>query len=103
MKIVVDLVPYEVTEVPEPMDIAGTTYKIKNFLGLDGIEALKRSNPFNESSGYIGHTLIDVYEDKLIIRCLVGGFNTFQSVLSIIIDAYPSIGWECLDNSGWRE
>lgn len=64
----VDLVTYQVTV--RRLSSSGVVYTLPNFLGEDGIDSLKRSNSYNEASGYIENNLVDVYPDKILISIL---------------------------------
>lgn len=98
MQVTVDLVPYDVkVEKPKPGEIEVYKYTMRNFLGMDGYNFLKRKNPYNEPSGTIDHlvTLVNVSEDELEFIC--PDLESFLKSLDYLLDAYQSVGWECLN------
>lgn len=105
MQVVIDLVPYDVKVVPAPKGtISGTTYILKNFLGTDGINILKRRNSYNEPCGYINHSTSD--GDTLLvmvtvtdeeIEVIADNEDVFLSAMDYLLNAYSSVGWECLE------
>jgi len=82
-----------------PNQIATCEHSIENIWGLEGLEALKRSNHYGDPCGYVGNTLIAVEEDKITFNSInEKHFNdTIEDVVRQIHLAYPSVGWELLE------
>lgn len=104
MIITIDHVPYEVQKTLNPANcIQSCKLTIVNFLGMDGIEALKRANGYGDPCGYFYAlsvpVLITVEKHSIEIQFPNEHFadTHIESVIQYLINAYPSVGWECLD------
>lgn len=99
MQVTVDLVPYQVKVIPPIKGtISGTKYVMPNFLGLDGLNSLKRKNSYNEPCGYIAHLMVMLTVEETELEFIADNEDKFLKALDYLLDAYPSVGWECLED-----
>jgi hypothetical protein len=88
----IDCVPYPVTRDKD--NLTGNWFTIENFVGIAGIESVKRHNPYGESQGILDGCT--VYFDEKFISVNCEEFETFLHICHYILDAYDSVGWELL-------
>lgn len=103
-------VPYTAKQkVASPNCIKSNTWVIPNIWGLNGIEALKRANPYGDPCGEINihsygenidYLCLVTVEPSSIILTLAPGKASLDAILYIverIETAYASVGWEFLE------
>lgn len=102
-QIIIDCTPYTY-QVRKPVSnqTKCLTIYIDNFLGMEGIEQLKRNNPYSDPCGEVktqhGYCLIEVEPEQLKISFMDQSHyeNDIEQLFLYLLDAYASIGWECL-------
>lgn len=98
-QLVIDLVPYEVTE--EELNGGFVQYTLPNFLGTDGLQFLKRRNKFGVAQGYTydGLSSVELDGEYLII---ITEPEKLEQVVNEVLEGYKAVGWECLYVNNYR-
>jgi hypothetical protein len=98
-------VPYELKKVVSENYIPNS-YRMDNIFGDDGIEILKRRNPYGDPQGdYHNYFSVEIEDDTIVIslyeKILEDGRSieeALEDALRTIVEKYESVGWEFLES-----
>lgn len=88
----IDGVPYPVSQNRD--NLTGNWFTIENFVGVAGIESVRKQNPYGDSQGTLDGSTVYFDEKYISVNC--EEFETFLDICGHILDAYKSVGWEML-------
>lgn len=89
----IDGIPYTVAQAKD--NLTGNWFTVENFVGVDGIETVRRRNPYGDSQGMLDGATVYFDEKYISVNC--ENFETFLDICRHILNAYQSVGWEMLE------